>query len=412
METEKADVCYILVSSLPVNYRKLVQGLVCPHAMWQAIEGHFGTRDPTDYASSYTGVFRYRLDDAENPEMFVQTLDSNIITFERVIDTKLSDIFKSMILQHALPASWEYIVRGWLGQAKTLSYVKLMELVSSELKRRRPEGSGQDKGKAEKAYAAVEAKPTGGTIERKCFACKKPGHLVADCPENPNRGEKVGTSDPPKKKQNTGKQYGKKDTKRHDHRDRDHKHEKDDVTTMDDVMRTDARHHVDKRRMQVVSGPVGTVVLTMVTEDVKTTVVMVIRGVNLLVTDHHLLNTAVSHADTGTEVQSPRITASHVGLVTVLHPQFVTNTSTVIRLRDMMIVDTIHSIMPAHHRSTAMLGRHSSMETNKAHPSGLVINVDHHPDGATRRHVDQETSLRREDVDAHHREAALVHWPS
>ncbi|KAE9057298.1 hypothetical protein PF007_g31690 [Phytophthora fragariae] len=184
---------------------------------------------------------------------------------------------------------------------------------------------------------------------------------------------------------------------------------KDDVTTMDDVMRTDARHHVDKRHMQVVSGPVGTVVLTMVTEDVKTTVVMVIRGVNLLVKDHHLLNTAVSHADTGTEVQSPRITASHVGLVTVLHPQFVTNASTVIRLRDMMIVDTIHSIMPARHRSTAMLGRHSSMETNKAHPSGLVINVDHHPDGATRRHVDQETSLRREDVDAHHREAALVH---
>ncbi|KAE8881777.1 hypothetical protein PF003_g34094 [Phytophthora fragariae] len=384
METEKADVCYILVSSLPVNYHKLVHGLVCPHAMWQAIEGHFGTRDPTDYASSYTGVFRYRLDDAENPEMFVQTLDSNIITYERVIDTKLSDIFKSMILQHALPASWEHIVRGWLGQAKTLSYVKLMELVSSELKRRRPEGSGQDKGKAEKAFAAVEAKPTGGTIERKCFACKKPGHLVADCPENPNRGEKVGTSEPPKKKQNTGKQYGKKDTKH-------------------------ARHHVDKRRMQVVSGPVGTVVLTMVTEDVKTTVVMVIRGVNLLVTDHHLLNTAVTHADTGTEVQSPRITASHVGLVTVLHPQFMTNTSTVIRLRDTMIVDTIHSIMPAHHRSTAMLGRHSSMETNKAHPSGLVINVDHHPDGATRRHVAQETSLRREDVDAHHREAALVH---
>ncbi|KAE9162989.1 hypothetical protein PF004_g30302 [Phytophthora fragariae] len=256
-----------------------------------------------------------------------------------------------------------------------------MELVSSELKRRSPEGSGQDKGKAEKAYAAVEAKPTGGTIERNCFACKKLGHLVADCPENPNRGEKVGTSEPPKKKQNTGKHTTM-----------------DDVTTKDDVMRTDARHHVDKRRMQVVSGPVSTVVLTMVTEDVKTTVVVVIRGVNLLVTDHHLLNTAVSHADTGTD-----------GTVLVFVLRIRTNTSTVIRLRDMMIVDTIHSIMPAHHRSTAMLGRHSSMETNKAHPSGLVINVDHHPEGATRRHLDQETSLRREDVDAHHREAALVH---
>ncbi|KAE9055260.1 hypothetical protein PF006_g33017, partial [Phytophthora fragariae] len=153
----------------------------------------------------------------------------------------------------------------------------------------------------------------------------------------------------------------------------------DDVTTKDDVMRTDARHHVDKRRMQVVSGPVSTVVLTMVTEDVKTTVVVVIRGVNLLVTDHHLLNTAVSHADTGTD-----------GTVLVFVLRIRTNTSTVIRLRDTMIVDTIHSIMPAHHRSTAMLGRHSSMETNKAHPSGLVINVDHHPEGATRRHLDQE----------------------
>ncbi|KAE8878314.1 hypothetical protein PF003_g37482 [Phytophthora fragariae] len=393
VETEKADVCYILVSSLPVNYRKLVQGLVCPHAMWQAIEGHFGTRDPTDYASSYTGVFRYRVDDAENPEMFVQTLDSNIITFERVIATKLSNIFKSMILQHALPASWEYIVRGWLGQAKTLSYVKLMELVSSELKRRRPEGSDQNNGKAEKAYAAVEAKHTGVTIERKCFACKKPGHLVADCPENPNRGEKVGTSDPPKKKQNTGKQYSKKDTKH-------------------------ARHHVDKRRMQVVSGPVGTVVLTKVIADVKTTVVTVIRGVNLLVTDHPLLNTAVSLAGTGTDALNPRITTSHVSLATVLHPQFVTNVSTTIRLQDTMIVDTIHSTMPDRHRSMAMLDRHhstatpdrhSSTETNQDHHSGLVINVDHHPDGATRHHVDQETSLRRAGVDAHHHEAALVH---
>ncbi|KAE8999492.1 hypothetical protein PF011_g14612 [Phytophthora fragariae] len=234
METEKADVCYILVSSLPINYSKLVQGLVCPHAMWRAIEGHIGTRDPTDYTSSYTGVFRYWLDDAENPTMFVQMLDSNIITFERVIDTKLSDIFKSMILQHALPASWEYIVRGWLGQAKTLSYVKLTELVSSELKRRCPEGCGQDNDKTEKAYAAEEAKPTGGTIERKCFACKKPGHLVADCPESPNRGEKIGTSGPPKKKQNTGKQFSKKDIKRHDQRDRDSKHD-------------DGRRHEDRR---------------------------------------------------------------------------------------------------------------------------------------------------------------------
>ncbi|KAE8967707.1 hypothetical protein PR002_g27977 [Phytophthora rubi] len=234
METEKAGVCYILVSSLPVNYRKLVQGLVCPHAMWQAIEGHFGTRDPTDYASSYT----------------------------------------------------------------------------------------------------------------------------------------------------------------------------------------DARHHVDKRRMQVVSGPVGTVVLTMVTEDVKTMVVTVNRGVNLLVTDHPILNTAVGHVGTGMDVQIPRIITSHVGLVTDLHPQFVTNASMAIQHQDMMIVDTIYNIMPDRHsstvlpdrhHSTATPDRHNSSETNKAHPSGLVINVDHHPDGAIRHLVDHETSLRRAGVDAHHREAALAH---
>ncbi|KAE9110577.1 hypothetical protein PF010_g11108 [Phytophthora fragariae] len=147
----------------------------------------------------------------------------------------------------------------------------------------------------------------------------------------------------------------------------------------------------------------------MVTEDVKPTVVMVFRGVNILVTDHTLLNTAVSHAGTGMEAQSPRIITSHVGLATVLHPQFVMNASTAINLQEMMIVDTIHSIMPDHHRSTVMLDRHSSAETNKANHSGLVINVGHHPDGAIHHPVDQETSLRRAGVDAHHREAALAH---
>ncbi|KAE8910601.1 hypothetical protein PF003_g5405 [Phytophthora fragariae] len=271
-----------------------------------------------------------------------------------------------MILQHALPASWKYIVRGWLGQTKTLSYVKLMELAISDLKRRRPEGSDQDNGKAEKAYAAVEAKPTGGTIVRKRFACKKPRHVVADCPENPNRGEKVGTPEPPKKKQNTGKQFSKKDTKRHDHRDRDHKHD-------------DGRRHEDR-----CSPPRGQASLAN-------------EGSSFLCYGPPLLNTAVSHAGTGMEAQSPRIISSHVGLATVLHPQFVTNASTAIRHQDMMIVDTIHNIMPDRHRSTVMPERHSSTKPIKPHPSGLVINVDHHPDRATRHHVDQETSLRRAD---------------
>ncbi|KAE8969341.1 hypothetical protein PF005_g26888 [Phytophthora fragariae] len=139
---------------------------------------------------------------------------------------------------------------------------------------------------------------------------------------------------------------------------------KDDVTTMDDVMRSPPRGQASHASGQWTSGPVGTVVLTMVTEDVKTMVVT---------------------------VQSPRIIISHVGLVTDLHPQFVTNASMAIQHRGMMIVDTIYSIMPDRHRSTATPDRHSSTETNKVHPSGLVINVDHHPDGATRHHVDQET---------------------
>ncbi|KAE8880213.1 hypothetical protein PR003_g422 [Phytophthora rubi] len=58
-----------------------------------------------------------RLDDAPNHEMAVQTLDSNTFTFERVIDSKLIDIFKSMIPQHALPVLWANIVQEWLSKA-------------------------------------------------------------------------------------------------------------------------------------------------------------------------------------------------------------------------------------------------------------------------------------------------------
>ncbi|GMF40619.1 unnamed protein product [Phytophthora fragariaefolia] len=120
-----------------------------------------------------------------------------------------------------------------------------MELVSSELKRRRPDGSDQDKGNGEKAYAAVEGKPVGAIVGRKYVACKKAGHLVADCPEDPNRGEKVNTFEPLTKKQNTGKQHNKKDSKRTDHSDRGHKgYEADVVTTV-------VLSHVD---IQVVSG--------------------------------------------------------------------------------------------------------------------------------------------------------------
>ncbi|KAJ0392066.1 hypothetical protein P43SY_011689 [Pythium insidiosum] len=220
-----------LVSSLPMEYRKLVQGLVSPYQMWQKLESHFGTRDPTDYAAAYQGVFRLRIEEVENSEMFVQTLDANIITFERVTNSQLSDMFKSMILQHALPQSWEYIIRGWLGQAKVLPYVKLMELVSSELKRRHQESNGQDKGRTEKAYAVVEATP--------------PAEVIAD-----KKGEKVKTDGPPKKKQNVGKS-GNKNQQEHEEADYDDDLPGVRVMTRDDIIKNINMNHkmspADKR---------------------------------------------------------------------------------------------------------------------------------------------------------------------
>ncbi|KAE9024923.1 hypothetical protein PR001_g12554 [Phytophthora rubi] len=117
METEKADVCY------------------------------------PAFRSTTASSCKDSLDDAENPKMFVQTLDSNIITFERVIDTKLSDIFR-------------YFSMHYLHRATTLC----------------------ENGRAR--------------------------------PRLP-----LSTFEPPKKKQNPGKQFNKKDTQYHDHRERDHKHD-------------------------------------------------------------------------------------------------------------------------------------------------------------------------------------------
>ncbi|GMF42809.1 unnamed protein product [Phytophthora fragariaefolia] len=391
VETEKADVRYILVSRLPANYRKLVQGLLCSCAMWQAIEGHFGTRDPTDYASSYMGVFRYRLEDAENPEMFVQTLDSNIITFERVIDTKLSDIFESMILQHALPTLWEYIVRGWLGQAKTLSYIKLMELVSAELKRRRPEGSGQDKGIGEKAYAAVEAKPIGGIVERKCFACKKAATSLLTAPRT-RTGARRSTPPSLRRRSRTRASSTTRKTP------------KDMITvivttkaTRTDIVTTDVLPHVD---IQVVSGPVVTVVLTKVIVVVMVTVEMMTSGVYLLVTDHGHPIMAVSQEGTGMEDLHPHTLTSHVDLGTI-HPHLVTSGTTAPSRRGLMIVDINHNHLPGHPSTELHVDRHRTTVIIMVRLSSLVVNVDHHLGVDIRRHVGGRIASRHEDALVH-----------
>lgn len=197
---EQVETCYIVMDSIHSDYHSLVEGMDNAFDMWKAIVDHFGSRDPTDYASMYSAVFRARLEDDENPAMFVRHLDSKVVAFEQVVGIQLGDVFRSLILQHSLPKSWDYIIRGWLGQAKVLQYHKLQELVGTELKKMSGEGQGQwlegkDSGpvtvSAEKAYAAVEARPQRGIDSaepRLCFMCKKPGHMIKHCPENPHKG--------------------------------------------------------------------------------------------------------------------------------------------------------------------------------------------------------------------------------
>ncbi|GMF47783.1 unnamed protein product [Phytophthora fragariaefolia] len=81
--------------------------------------------------------------------------------------------------------------------------------------------------------------------------------------------------------------------------------------TRTDALTTDVLPHMG---IQVVSGPVGTVVLTKVIVVVKVTVDMVTSGVHLLVTDHDHPIMAVSQEGTGMEDQCPHTLTSHLGL--------------------------------------------------------------------------------------------------
>ncbi|KAJ0393442.1 hypothetical protein ATCC90586_010689 [Pythium insidiosum] len=132
---ERADVSLILMESIPSQYATLVGQGKRPFHMWNAIVQHFGSRGPTDYSKYYEAVFLKKLRPGDDSGIFVYELDSNILAFQEVIDTSLSDKFKSLILQHALPASWDNRMRSWLGTEKILSYKKLQDLVIEEAKR-------------------------------------------------------------------------------------------------------------------------------------------------------------------------------------------------------------------------------------------------------------------------------------
>ena len=100
---EKVETRYVLMDCLHSDYHRLVQVITAPYDMWNAIVDHFGSRDPTDYASVYSAVFRARLEDDDNPEMFVRNMDAKILDFEQVVGVELGDKFRSFIFQHSLP---------------------------------------------------------------------------------------------------------------------------------------------------------------------------------------------------------------------------------------------------------------------------------------------------------------------
>ncbi|GMF23331.1 unnamed protein product [Phytophthora fragariaefolia] len=174
-----------------------------------------------------------------------------------------------------------------------------MELVSSELKRRRPDGSGQDKGKGEKAYAAVKAKPIGGIVERKCFALGRRSRTRASITIRKTPRDMITVIVTTK-------------------------------ATRTDVVTTDVLPHLD---IQVVSGPVGTVVLTKVIVVVMVTVVRMISGVHLLATYHDHPIMAVSQEGTGMDDLHPHTLTNHVGLGSI-PPHIVLSGTTAMRYDD------------------------------------------------------------------------------
>ena len=109
---ERARVAYAIVESMPEEYGGLVNILDDPYEIWEAVTSHFSSTGPTDYSNVYASVFKNRWDESRNPALFVKELDADMVTFDNVIDTQLGYQFQSLILQHALPSSWEGSIRS------------------------------------------------------------------------------------------------------------------------------------------------------------------------------------------------------------------------------------------------------------------------------------------------------------
>ncbi|GMF42293.1 unnamed protein product [Phytophthora fragariaefolia] len=167
--------------------------------------------------------------------------------------------------------------------------------------------------------------------------------------------------------------------------------------TRTDVVTTDVLSHVD---IQVVSGPVGTVVLTKVIVVVKVTAGMMASGVHLPVTDHDHPIMALSQEGTGMEDQHPHTLTSHAGLGS-LHPHLVTSDTTAISRRGLMIVDINHNHLPDHPSTELHVDRYRTTVTSMVRLSTLVINVDHHLGVDIRCHVGGRIARRHEDALVH-----------
>ncbi|GMG16148.1 unnamed protein product [Phytophthora fragariaefolia] len=162
-----------------------------------------------------------------------------------------------------------------------------------------------------------------------------------------------------------------------------------------DVVMTDALPHVD---IQVVSGSVGTVVLTKAIVIVMVTVDMMTSGVHLLVTDHDHPIMAVNQEGTGME--DPHTLTSHMGLGTI-HPHLVTSGTTAISRRGLMIVGINHNHLPGHPSTELHVDRHRTTETSMVRLSSLMIDVEHHLGVDIRRHVGGRIVHRHEDAHVH-----------
>ena len=58
---ERLEVVYLLGDAISADYYKLVQSLQDPYEAWTNIVKHFGNRGPTEYARTYTKVFKAKV---------------------------------------------------------------------------------------------------------------------------------------------------------------------------------------------------------------------------------------------------------------------------------------------------------------------------------------------------------------